>query len=498
MRRILTVLVLLALMPALLFGWPAGDCPEGHIESTGEYNVDDYVFGSTTTLINEIYGTAHKGGADQAAANAKVSYYDIYRWWDVDKDGAADSGDEPVGHSHLNGAINNSVTTLTLESTSSFRTPTSARPCFVLINSELLMYTGKTDTTLTGLTRGYNETSADTQGDGSSVTEVGGWELWLHAVTSGAGSGLSSEDFTGYTETDPGNDITVTSTKIDVDELPMNVDSYVYSDEGAGGIGTTFTYQFDVTPQAYRVPGSSEGATVWAVSNTLDDSCYWLTNNSQALRVFLYLADDSPVDDQDYYFTLRDDSTNTTAPLYWGPLVNGTTYYLSVVRNGATITCSMYSDDARTTLLKSNSLSTSPARTYQYLFATCSYNTGHAKWMSFDVENLDAGSGGGVGGYGYDAIGFDADYGLDNGTEGDLLQDDGVDDVPVSEGTAYLFKIHVVDPDGDTNTEVGGVDQLESHGPDCYMDGDGDAGQGIEADEVVNMRVNKKPRRRFR
>jgi len=103
MRRLFAIIALLGLIPALVYGWAAGDSPEGHIESDGTYyNVDDYVFTSTTTLINAIYGTAHKGGVDQAAANARLDSYQIYRWWDVDKDDAADAGDEPVGHSHLN------------------------------------------------------------------------------------------------------------------------------------------------------------------------------------------------------------------------------------------------------------------------------------------------------------------------------------------------------------------------------------------------------------
>ena len=55
----------------------------------------------------------------------------------------------------LNGAINGSVTTITVDTTSGF--PTSGK---LLIGSEIISYSGKTSTTFTGLTRGVTSTAA--------------------------------------------------------------------------------------------------------------------------------------------------------------------------------------------------------------------------------------------------------------------------------------------------------------------------------------------------
>ena len=64
----------------------------------------------------------------------------------------------------LNGAINDSVTTLTVDSTEDF--PTSGT---VTIGTEDISYTGKTNTTFTGCTRGANSTSAAAHSDDDPV-----------------------------------------------------------------------------------------------------------------------------------------------------------------------------------------------------------------------------------------------------------------------------------------------------------------------------------------
>ena len=65
---------------------------------------------------------------------------------------------------NLNGAINNSVTTITLSSGTGF--PTSGT---VLINSELIDYTGVSTNDLTGCTRGVRGTTAAAHSDGDTV-----------------------------------------------------------------------------------------------------------------------------------------------------------------------------------------------------------------------------------------------------------------------------------------------------------------------------------------
>jgi len=70
----------------------------------------------------------------------------------------------------LNGAINNSVTTITLTSTLNF--PTSGS---VLIDSEIISYTGTSGNDLTGCTRGSQSTTPASHLNGASVTALTAW-----------------------------------------------------------------------------------------------------------------------------------------------------------------------------------------------------------------------------------------------------------------------------------------------------------------------------------
>ncbi len=66
----------------------------------------------------------------------------------------------------LSGAHTATVTTITVASTASF--PTQGR---IIIDSEVISYTGKTSTTFTGCTRGDEETTAASHSDLATVTE---------------------------------------------------------------------------------------------------------------------------------------------------------------------------------------------------------------------------------------------------------------------------------------------------------------------------------------
>ena len=67
----------------------------------------------------------------------------------------------------LNGAIDISETTLTVDSTTNFQSKGT-----VTIDSEQITYTGKTTTTFTGCTRAANSTSAATHDDNAVVTRT--------------------------------------------------------------------------------------------------------------------------------------------------------------------------------------------------------------------------------------------------------------------------------------------------------------------------------------
>lgn len=81
----------------------------------------------------------------------------------------------------LNGAINNSVTTITVDSAADFLDSTFTGPSGAIdsnfeyllrIDDEVIKYTGQTGTTFTGLTRGYLGTTAASHGDDAAVNQM--------------------------------------------------------------------------------------------------------------------------------------------------------------------------------------------------------------------------------------------------------------------------------------------------------------------------------------
>lgn len=272
MRVAITIVAVVLIFPIalMLCGWLVMDVPEGHIESA-TYNADGKVYVATTTSIETLYGTFQKGGMDQSGANTVLASRAIYMALDRNRDGEISSVDEPLGQTSLSAGIDDAVTTIPVQSTAGFLSSG-----FVRIGTELIKHTGKTATTLTGATRGYNETTAAAHLTAVAVTAVMAWDRVASA---------------------------------DVDGSPIN------------------------------------------------------------------------------------------------------------------------------------------------------------------------------------ATGYDATYQQDDGTEGDILQGETI---TVKEGCSYLLKLRVIDAAGNTNTEVAAADVFYTHGSNSYCDKDGDAAQGLEDDEVLWIRVNRR------
>jgi hypothetical protein len=90
----------------------------------------------------------------------------------------------------LNGAINNSVTTITVDSTTGFSTPTGT----LLIDSETITYTGTSGTTFTGCTRGVSGTgsgAAASHADNAAVVQSTTFTGW--GVSAPAGQGIGQQ-----------------------------------------------------------------------------------------------------------------------------------------------------------------------------------------------------------------------------------------------------------------------------------------------------------------
>jgi hypothetical protein len=80
----------------------------------------------------------------------------------------------------LNGAINDSTTTIVLSDASQF--PDSGTN-FILIGTEEISYTGVSSNTLTGVTRGVRNTTAASHSDGATITNTSDYVAWGEAAS---------------------------------------------------------------------------------------------------------------------------------------------------------------------------------------------------------------------------------------------------------------------------------------------------------------------------
>ena len=94
---------------------------------------------------------------------------------------AAWGGEEPgATTTTLNGAINDSTTTIVLSDASQF--PDSGTN-FIKIGTEEISYTGISTNTLTGVTRGVRNTTAASHSDGATITDTSDFVAWGEAAS---------------------------------------------------------------------------------------------------------------------------------------------------------------------------------------------------------------------------------------------------------------------------------------------------------------------------
>jgi hypothetical protein len=143
-----------------------------------------------TTSVNATAGDSGNGGASVIGAYQITTGNEVFTQnvgW-----GAGTWGGIVLGTAtnQLDGAINNSVTTITVDSTSAFSTPTGT----LLIDSETITYTGTTGTTFTGCTRGVSGTgsgAAASHADNAEVVQSTTFTGW--GVSAPAGQGIGQQ-----------------------------------------------------------------------------------------------------------------------------------------------------------------------------------------------------------------------------------------------------------------------------------------------------------------
>jgi hypothetical protein len=165
----------------------------GNITATilnAEFQITSYVSSNSYTItasVNATAGDSGNGGASVIGAYQITTGVDVFSLnvgWGAGTWGGIVFG---TGSNQLNGAINNAVTTITVDDTSAFTATGN-----ILIDSETISYTGKTTSpdTFTGCTRGLSGTgsgAAASHADNAVVTQSTTFTGWGSPSATGIG-----------------------------------------------------------------------------------------------------------------------------------------------------------------------------------------------------------------------------------------------------------------------------------------------------------------------
>ena len=183
-----------------------------------------------------------------------------------------------------------------------------------------------------------------------------------------------SVEIYAYTEVDTNGWLTVAQSLITAASMQNESNAYVYRDMGAGGISGNFVCTLETAVTA--VSGSSSFGGVWGYANVAGNYASW----DGGAYVDVHWIGTRLVIEGGALFDLS------------SALSLSTTYYLTIKRVGLVVTCYIYSDEDRETLVDSISTTLTVASTYRYAYAAFNYDENQAgRTISYTVENLDIG-----------------------------------------------------------------------------------------------------------
>lgn len=190
----------------------------------------------------------------------------------------------------------------------------------------------------------------------------------------------------GYTETDPGNDLSVDTTAITFIDLPRNLDSYIYKSHGAGHFtDLTGAASHDLTVQV-TWGGVLGHVSPYILSNTVDDRAGLSAANAQAFYVGMYGAGGGAAV---YLGECEGGDSDEVVEV----MAKNTDYDFNVDKNGTAIVCKVYTatdpSHQHLNLLHTLDVTLGIDRAYEYHFGVDSVNTGGANEISGISKNHD-------------------------------------------------------------------------------------------------------------
>ena len=185
----------------------------------------------------------------------------------------------------------------------------------------------------------------------------------------------SYEDFTTFTEVDPDNRWTETTTRCTATGADRDESDYVYKDYGVGYFGSSWEHGFTIKITSSGTQGI---VVLYMQANALNS---WI-NQTNAIGLYFYDDVGSPMT-----ISLKD--RTGASDTYTNLLHDGSkVYYMTLNRSGTTLTLYIYNDESRTDLEDTLSI-TMVDLNYRYLYAGSTWNTSDYGYpMSGYIENL--------------------------------------------------------------------------------------------------------------
>lgn len=203
--------------------------------------------------------------------------------------------------------------------------------------------------------------------------------VWSESYHEFADAGVYTfEDFLTFDELDPLSHIALEHFDCYPSFLTRNEVARVWQDKGENFFGTdwTHTFRFDFT-----TCDENGAATVWAVSSMVADSAYWLANNVPALCLDLWR---NPAG---YWLNLKNTWDNEEH--FYGDYTCPASYWITIERvAGTSLTAKVYTDEARTNLFHTHSITPPAGQLHRHLFVCNTLPIGSNVKCSYHTRNL--------------------------------------------------------------------------------------------------------------
>jgi hypothetical protein len=189
-----------------------------------------------------------------------------------------------------------------------------------------------------------------------------------------------AEDFTTYTEEDPNNRISTTSTRATFTGIARNEDAWLYIDKGVNHFDGDFEHLFQAKNESNSGPGI---CGIWSLTNDLDERRAILLGGKPELTV-VYLGAGQT-------YLIEVNSSASYVDIYAS--TQGTLYYYTVDRDESvsfgTLTCKIYTDAPRTVLVDTLTVALHEKVDFRYYMPIQTFNDANASTVTGYVENMD-------------------------------------------------------------------------------------------------------------